>query len=129
MHLIKCNNINFVLFVLVFKKMENSVCRYIEVTLYHNKPTGDCPPPYFAEGEKNFGFITCKRPLLRVNRKKGKILVANCPPLFSRKMIGPGQLGGFAVMWITKKNLSVANLVFIFFLPLYLLTGKFKETL
>ena len=52
---------------------------------------------YFAEGEKHFGFFSCKRPFF-FYRKKGK--GANCHPLIFAKNArkGGGQLGGFVVI-------------------------------
>ena len=50
------------------------------------------PHPYFAEGEKNFGFFLYKRPFF-FYREKGK-WVNIAPPLFFRKI---AERGGGAV--------------------------------
>ena len=54
-------------------------------------------PPYFAEGEKYFGFFSCKRHFFPIE-KKGKGLTT-APPYFREKCSeGGGQLGGFVVI-------------------------------
>ena len=48
----------------------------------------NCPPPYFAKGEKNFGVFSSKRPFF-FYRKKGRRL--NCPPpYFFKILVGRG---------------------------------------
>ena len=51
-------------------------------------------PPYFVEGEKNFGFFSCKRPFFFIG-KKGRGLTVTAPPHFREKCSE-----GEAVGWV-----------------------------
>ena len=63
----------------------------------------NCPyltaPPYFAEGEKNFGVFSSKRPLFSIGKKEAGLLP---PPLFFKILVGRGrgQLTGITLMLV-----------------------------
>ena len=74
-----------------------------KVHIRANPPTCNCPP-YFAEGDKNFGFFPCKKPFF-FYRKKGKR--ANCPPYLRKKC----SEGGGAVRWVCPDYLLALHIL------------------